>query len=151
LVFSRLQFESSLNRDEAQKVDANFVRPDPRGARSAAHETAADADAANANSPRSLEVSCKTGEGLEILRRVLDKLCFGKSDSSAVLALNARHVQAIEAARAALRQAAGQVVAGPEFIAMDLREALDALGQISGRVSTDDLLGRIFAAFCIGK
>ena len=39
----------------------------------------------------------------------------------------------------------------PEFIAMDLREALEALGRVSGRISPDDLLGRIFSAFCIGK
>ena len=40
---------------------------------------------------------------------------------------------------------------GPEFIALGMREVLDALSSVTGRISADDLLGRIFAAFCIGK
>jgi tRNA modification GTPase len=39
----------------------------------------------------------------------------------------------------------------PELLAMDLRDALDQLGSILGQVTTDDLLGRIFSTFCIGK
>jgi tRNA modification GTPase len=46
---------------------------------------------------------------------------------------------------------AGERLGAAEFLAADLREALDALGQILGAVTADDLLGRIFSSFCIGK
>ncbi len=98
-----------------------------------------------------LAVSAKTGRGLERLREELDVLCFGEWSETPALALNARHVRAIESARQALMQAMEQSRAGPEFAAIGLREGMDALGQITGRISSDDLLGRIFSAFCIGK
>jgi tRNA modification GTPase len=97
-------------------------------------------------------VSAVTSSGLASLGARLDELAFGApSAGGSSLALNARHVRTIEEARAALHRAAEHVTATPELIAFDLREALDALGQITGRISPDDLLGRIFAAFCIGK
>jgi tRNA modification GTPase len=81
----------------------------------------------------------------------LDELAFGKS-SSATLAMNARHIQAIQAARDALSRTLNQALAGgPELLAVELREALDSLGEITGQVTPDDVLGRIFAGFCIGK
>jgi tRNA modification GTPase len=97
-------------------------------------------------------VSARTGSGLEALRSRLDALCFGESAPVASLALNVRHVRAIEDARAALRRTLDQLPsAQPEFLALELREALDALGAVLGRVTPDELLGRIFAGFCIGK
>ena len=41
--------------------------------------------------------------------------------------------------------------AGPEFVAVDLRLALDAIGEVAGRVEAEELLGEIFGRFCIGK
>ncbi|HWE02432.1 MAG TPA: tRNA modification GTPase [Tepidisphaeraceae bacterium] len=102
-------------------------------------------------SPDSIEVSAMDGRGIVALREALDRLCFGETSNSSALALNARHVQAIADGRASLRRAGAQVQAGAEFIALELREALDALSGITGRISADDLLGRIFSAFCIGK
>ncbi|RJP74625.1 MAG: tRNA uridine-5-carboxymethylaminomethyl(34) synthesis GTPase MnmE [Candidatus Abyssobacteria bacterium SURF_17] len=64
-----------------------------------------------------------------------------------------RHQKALERARTALRRA-GEALANAlshEFVAVDLRDALDALGEIVGAVVTDDLLERIFSEFCIGK
>jgi len=98
-----------------------------------------------------LVVSAKTGAGLDALCKQLDVLAFGSSGSAATLALNARHILAIHNARAALGRAAIQAGALPEVLAMELREVLDALGQILGRVTPDDLLGRVFSQFCIGK
>ncbi|HEX5243860.1 MAG TPA: tRNA modification GTPase [Tepidisphaeraceae bacterium] len=98
-----------------------------------------------------LAVSARNGTGINELRAVLDELAFGATASSAKLALNARHVQSIEEARTALSQAANQTSATPELLAMELREALDALGRIAGRVTPDDVLGRVFSTFCIGK
>jgi len=82
---------------------------------------------------------------MEVLRTRLDELAFGQSAPAPTLALNARHLQAIAEARSALARckstAADQAL---EILALDLREALDALGTILGSVTPDDVLGRIF-------
>jgi tRNA modification GTPase len=64
-----------------------------------------------------------------------------------------RHRQALERASEALHGATESVTGrlAPEFLADDLRAALDSLGEITGRVTTDDILDRIFSEFCIGK
>jgi tRNA modification GTPase len=101
-----------------------------------------------------MAVSARTGERMEALRSKLDELAFGAPTSApaASLALNGRHLQSIGAARDALSRTADLAKAGgAELIALELREALDELGRILGSVSPDDLLGRIFSTFCIGK
>jgi tRNA modification GTPase len=101
-----------------------------------------------------LAVSAVTGWGMDNLRRALNVACFSTDDAAQGdrLALSARHVQAVESARAAIGRLLPVLAAAPaEVIAMELREALDALGSVLGVVSPDDLLGRIFAKFCIGK
>ena len=95
-------------------------------------------------------VSAKTGEGMALLRGWLDRLAFGV-EGGAGLALNARHVAAMDEARESLARAGEAVEAGAEVVAMELREALDALGGVLGKMSPDDLLGRVFSRFCIGK
>lgn len=98
-----------------------------------------------------LAVSALTGAGMEVLREKLDELAFGERVGDGGLALNSRHVAAIGEARLALERAVEAVELGPEVVAMELREALDALGGVLGKLSPDDLLGRIFSEFCIGK
>lgn len=98
-----------------------------------------------------VSVSAVTGAGMDHLRQRLDELCFGQSSAAPALALNIRHVNALNDARTALSRARESIAAGPELLALELREALDALGSILGRLSPDDLLGRIFSSFCIGK
>jgi tRNA modification GTPase len=68
-------------------------------------------------------------------------------------AVNARHQSCLQRAAAALENACAQLRAGaaPEFTALDLREAMEAFGEIAGRTDTEDLLGVIFSRFCIGK
>jgi tRNA modification GTPase len=95
-------------------------------------------------------VSAHTGQNIDALRDRLDELAFGASTES-TLALNARHVHAIHDTQAALARARERLPDGAELIAAELREALDALGAILGQVTPDDVLGRIFAGFCIGK
>jgi tRNA modification GTPase len=97
-----------------------------------------------------LAVSALTGAGLEAL-----VACIGTRASAAMsgaapaLITRARHRQALAAAAAALARfdAAGPI----ELVAEDLRSAAAALGRIGGRISVDDVLGAIFAEFCIGK
>lgn len=109
-----------------------------------------DLAAATANRD-SVAVSAKTGAGLDVLRATLDRLAFGTEATTSGLALNARHVRALAEARDALRRAAESTAAGAEVAALELREALDALGGVLGRISPDELLGRIFSQFCMGK
>jgi tRNA modification GTPase len=99
----------------------------------------------------SLVVSVRTGEGLERLRAMLDGRCFGSAGVSEALALTSRHVQAIHDTLDTLGRA-DAVADGPaELVALELREALDQLGSVLGLISPDDLLGRVFSRFCIGK
>ena len=66
---------------------------------------------------------------------------------------NARHVEALAHARQALEDARaglGQGVSG-DLLAIDLRRAQHHLGEITGRITPDDVLGSIFGRFCIGK
>ncbi|MGF1635166.1 MAG: GTPase, partial [Phycisphaerae bacterium] len=96
-------------------------------------------------------VSAVTGEGLMRLREAIGALAFTRGWAGERLALNGRHVEAIGRSRDALARAAALVGAGPELLAVELRLALDALGDVLGQMTPDDVLGRIFARFCIGK
>jgi tRNA modification GTPase len=98
-----------------------------------------------------LAVSALTGQNMHLLRQRLDELAFGAETGGATLALNARHIGAINDATNALRRAKDAIAEGAEVVASELRNALDSIGQILGNVSPDDLLGRIFSTFCIGK
>lgn len=103
-----------------------------------------------------LRISATTASGLDELRdRVGEALGGGHSENSgaALIAINARHQHCLEAAEAGLREALAMLVANhePEFISLPLREALTAIGEIAGRIDTEEILGSIFGQFCIGK
>ena len=97
-----------------------------------------------------IQVSAKTGAGLEELRCALLEAAGWNSRGETVFLARERHLRALNAARDNLAAAAAQDVQW-EFFAEELRLAQEALGTITGRVSADDLLGEIFARFCIGK
>jgi tRNA modification GTPase len=97
-----------------------------------------------------IQISAKTGAGLDALRASLLECAGWNTRGEAVFLARARHLQALEAARHHL-VAAGAQNEHWEFFAEELRLAQEALGAISGRVSADELLGEIFSRFCIGK
>jgi tRNA modification GTPase len=108
--------------------------------------------AALPSGPSAIAVSALTGDNMDGLRRRLDRLAFGERTARPTLALNARHVESVREARGALARASDRAGdASAEVVALELREALDALGRVIGAVTPDDLLGRIFSTFCIGK
>lgn len=102
-----------------------------------------------------LAVSCKTGDGIENLRAAMrDAVWSGAgSGDSQLVAINARHQRCFQCAAEAMEDAleAFEHDEAPEIIAFELREALQAVGEVTGRVEAEELLGAIFSRFCIGK
>jgi tRNA modification GTPase len=112
------------------------------------------ARAMHASVGRAIPVSAVTGEGLVELRAALAvELGAGTSGGLASAVANPRHTEALSRARAALARAGGAAAeAMPgEIVALELREALAAVGEVTGRHASEELLERIFARFCIGK
>ncbi len=74
-------------------------------------------------------------------------------ESPTLAAINARHQSCLIRARKALAQAEEDLAAGrdPELVALPLREALQAVGEVVGLADTEEILGEIFSTFCIGK
>jgi tRNA modification GTPase len=102
-----------------------------------------------------ISLSCRTNTGLDALRSAIaDFVKQGTLGSREhAWAVNQRHRIALEATRESLHKAHGAAQSGlsPEFVALDLRAALDSLGLIIGATYTDDILNVIFNKFCIGK
>ena len=103
-----------------------------------------------------LYVSAKTGVGLDSLRaELLHRAGWEQAPSDeGVYLARARHLDAIARAQSHLQEAAGhlhQTALRPELAAEELRLAGLALGEITGQVTADDILGEIFSRFCIGK
>lgn len=98
----------------------------------------------------SIGVSAKTGAGLDELRDKLLEMVGWRDQESGAFMARERHLQALAAAQNHLNQARTQLIRA-ELFAEELRLAQRALGEITGEFSPDDLLGEIFARFCIGK
>jgi tRNA modification GTPase len=100
-------------------------------------------------------LSAKTGEGVDQLRAAIRSQLVGEGaeTTDGVMVTNVRHHSALDRVRASLAQAKGSVDAGvpDELIAIDVRAAADALGEITGDITTDEILEQIFSTFCIGK
>ncbi len=102
-----------------------------------------------------VDLSCKTGEGIEELKdRIRDAVWSGRlRPDMAEAMINSRHQEALDRARQALDQTLTVLEdeSPLEMAAMDLRIATNAIGEIVGQTTTEDLLDRIFGQFCIGK
>jgi tRNA modification GTPase len=100
-----------------------------------------------------INLSAKSTEGLDLLREHL-KACMGYEQTvEGSFSARRRHLDALKQANTALEHGRDQLtLAGAgELLAEDLRRAQQVLGEITGAFSSDDLLGRIFSSFCIGK
>ena len=102
-----------------------------------------------------VKFSCKERFGLEDLNQAIwDRVMGGdvKLDDVRV-AINARHQACLQNAKELLAAGRRGLESGnpPELISIDLRGALDAVGEVVGKLDTEDLLGKIFSEFCIGK
>ena len=101
----------------------------------------------------SCDVSAMTGAGLHELEHTLATLLLGDASRATEEPMLSRLHQKDSMRRAAeaLERLFDNITASPEFLAMDLREALQAIGEITGETTPEDVLDRIFASFCIGK
>lgn len=99
-------------------------------------------------------ISAKSGEGLEQLKeQLISSIEEGYDMQNDIILTNLRHKEAIDKTIDSLSAAHNGLISdvSGDFVAMDIRQAMFYLGSITGEISTDDLLGNIFANFCIGK
>ena len=99
-------------------------------------------------------VSCLTGEGITELEQVIiAKITQGHLQSDNSVAINIRHRDCLRRALTACEHTSGSLGQGvsPEYIAVDLNEALQALGEIIGSIDVERVLDSVFGQFCIGK
>jgi tRNA modification GTPase len=98
-------------------------------------------------------LSARTGQGIEVLRGMIREAVGAGEHAEGTFSARQRHVDALLRARSHLERGRSEMAASGsgELLAEELRLAQDALGEITGEVLPDDLLGRIFSSFCIGK
>lgn len=101
-----------------------------------------------------IPISARTGANMELLiQELTDTVNFHALNSSDVIVSNVRHYEALKNARTAIQRVIEGLESGisGEFISQDIRECLHYLGEITGEITTDEVLGNIFERFCIGK
>jgi len=112
-------------------------------------------DGQPADSSALVEVSCLTAEGIEPLKDAIKGIAWSGEIKAEMLEvmINARHQDALQRGRIAALRTIEALRGGTtlELAAMDLRIAVNAIGEIVGQTTTEDLLDMIFSQFCIGK
>ena len=101
-----------------------------------------------------LKISAKTGENIDqLVNELLSVVNMSALNQNEVIVTNVRHYEALEKASEALQRAIDGLNSGisGDFLAQDIRETLHYLGEITGEITTDEVLGNIFKNFCIGK
>ncbi len=107
------------------------------------------------NNPERCEIhlSAKTGAGMELLIQHLKESAGYREQATGVFSARRRHLEALQRTHSALVNARAQLQkkTANELFAEELRQAQNALSEITGAFTTEDLLGKIFSSFCIGK
>lgn len=107
------------------------------------------------NTAPTVGLSCLTGQGIETLKDLIKGLVWAGEINAEMLEvmINSRHKEALNRSRTAARRSLEALQSGQtlELVAMDLRIAVDAAGEIVGKTASEDLLDMIFSQFCIGK
>ena len=101
-----------------------------------------------------ISISAKENQGIEELKELIYNTAVGdKLSANHTMVTNIRHVEALQKTQVALSSVANGLLnpVTSDFLAMDIKQALYYLGEITGQVTTDDLLENIFSKFCIGK
>lgn len=101
-----------------------------------------------------IPISAKTGTNLDFLvQKLTDAVNLNSFHAGDVIVSNVRHYEALSHARTAIQRVGAGLESGlsGEFVSQDIRECLHYLGEITGDITTDEVLGNIFKNFCIGK
>lgn len=101
-----------------------------------------------------LKISAKTGENIDqLINELLSVVNLSSLNQNEVIVTNTRHYEALEKASESLQRAIDGLNSGitGDFLAQDIRETIHYLGEITGEITTDEVLGNIFKNFCIGK
>ena len=117
------------------------------------YDLAPDVLARELGVPEIIDISARTGEGLDLLRERLSASQRERFSGEETLVTNLRHYEALRSASESLRRARTGMSTGlaGDLLAQDLRESLHYLGSITGEIDTEEVLGEIFRGFCIGK
>lgn len=99
-----------------------------------------------------IALSAKTGEGVDKLKNLLLETCGGEITSDKAYIVEERHYDALKRALHSLRSATeGLFGVTLDLIAVDLKDAWDALGEITGETASEEIISTVFAKFCVGK
>ena len=99
-------------------------------------------------------ISAKQRMNIDRLHKMLiDKINLNKIDSDAVIVNNIRHYEALTRASEAIMRVTEGLESGisGDLLSLDIRDCMHYLGEITGQISTDEILNNIFGKFCIGK
>ena len=100
-----------------------------------------------------IRLSALTGDGVSLLREHLKALAGFGGEVAGTFSARSRHLDALKRAESYVRDARAQLLQtrALELAAEELRSAQSALSEVTGEMTSDDLLGEIFSSFCIGK
>ncbi len=149
---------TTTNATEAAQIWPDFVSRLPAAlpitvVRNKADVTGETLGLTEVNSHSLIRLSARTGEGVDVLRDHLKQSMGFSGNMEGGFLARRRHLQALELAATHLQQGKAQLLGAcaGELLAEELRLAQQALSEITGEFTSDDLLGRIFSSFCIGK
>jgi len=106
------------------------------------------------HTPDLIFISARNKEGIDLLQQeILRKVNLHSINTDDVLVSNIRHLEALQKTEESLKRVLQNIdqPISSDFLASDIKQALYYLGEITGQVTTDDLLETIFSKFCIGK
>lgn len=152
---------TSFTSDHSIPVDIVYNKIDLTGGKAIIQESAklhepevsATALPGNMHINKVLHLSAASGDGIDLLLQHLQESAGYQQSDETVFIARRRHIDALQRASDSIDQGFRQleVTKSPELAAEDFRQAQNFLGEITGEFGSDDLLGRIFAGFCIGK
>lgn len=99
-----------------------------------------------------IAISAKTGKGLEELKKLISASAVGESSLNKTFIVEERHYKALSRALSSIEGAIENIDSiTPDLIAVDLKEAWNALGEITGETANEEIINAVFAKFCVGK